>query len=141
MPTIRIDDEVYAWLQSQACPFDDTPNSVLRRVAKLDNTLNQNLALRKRHSEFNPLIEEKRLNGTSENQFLKFLKSINGQAHRMTVLGELDELSGRFTDFDRANIPSGATVEKSAEWEVRAMRGSRHSENNDARRGMCALAN
>jgi hypothetical protein len=33
MPTIRIDDEVYTWLQSQARPFEDTPNSVLRRVA------------------------------------------------------------------------------------------------------------
>ena len=35
MPTIRIDDEVYAWLQNLARPFEDTPNSVLRRVAKL----------------------------------------------------------------------------------------------------------
>ncbi len=26
MPTIRIDDEVYAWLQAQAKPFEDTPN-------------------------------------------------------------------------------------------------------------------
>jgi hypothetical protein len=35
MPTIRIDEEVYKWLQSQARPFEDTPNSVLRRVAGL----------------------------------------------------------------------------------------------------------
>ncbi len=33
MPTIRVDDEVYAWLQSQAVPFEDNPNSVLRRIA------------------------------------------------------------------------------------------------------------
>ena len=33
MATIRVDDEVYAWLQKQARPFEDTPNSVLRRVA------------------------------------------------------------------------------------------------------------
>ena len=33
MPTIRIDDEVYAWLKSLATPFEDNPNSVLRRVA------------------------------------------------------------------------------------------------------------
>lgn len=32
-PTIRIDDEVWAWLKSRAVPFEDTPNSVLRRVA------------------------------------------------------------------------------------------------------------
>ena len=35
MPTIRVDDEVYAWLQKQARPFEDSPNSVLRRVASL----------------------------------------------------------------------------------------------------------
>ena len=35
-PTIRIDDEVYKWLQSQAIPFEDNPNSVLRRLAGLD---------------------------------------------------------------------------------------------------------
>jgi hypothetical protein len=35
-PTIRIDDEVYTWLQKNARPFEDTPNSVLRRIAKLD---------------------------------------------------------------------------------------------------------
>jgi hypothetical protein len=36
-PTIRIDAEVYAWLQLNARPFEDTPNSVLRRVAGLDH--------------------------------------------------------------------------------------------------------
>ena len=35
-PTIRIDDEVYAWLQQNARPFEDTPNSVLRRIACLE---------------------------------------------------------------------------------------------------------
>jgi hypothetical protein len=37
-PTIRIDDDVYRWLQGQAAPFDDTPNSVLRRIGGLDET-------------------------------------------------------------------------------------------------------
>jgi hypothetical protein len=36
-PTIRIDDDVYNWLQSQAVPFEDNPNSVLRRIAGLGN--------------------------------------------------------------------------------------------------------
>lgn len=35
MPTIRIDDDVYSWLKAQAEPFEDTPNSVLRRIAGL----------------------------------------------------------------------------------------------------------
>ena len=38
MPTIRIDEEVYEWLQQQAKPFEDTPNSVMRRIATLDTS-------------------------------------------------------------------------------------------------------
>jgi hypothetical protein len=34
-PTIRVDEQVYKWLQSEAIPFHDTPNSVLRRIAGL----------------------------------------------------------------------------------------------------------
>ena len=40
MPTIRVDDDVYAWLQKQARPFEDTPNTVLRRVAGLERAVN-----------------------------------------------------------------------------------------------------
>lgn len=35
-PVIRVDDQVYAWLQAKAKPFEDTPNSVLRTLANLD---------------------------------------------------------------------------------------------------------
>lgn len=35
MPTIRVDGEVYDWLQRRAKPFVDTPNSVLRRELKI----------------------------------------------------------------------------------------------------------
>jgi hypothetical protein len=38
MPTIRIDEDVYKWLKSQAEPFEDTPNSVLRRLAGIDRS-------------------------------------------------------------------------------------------------------
>jgi hypothetical protein len=34
--TIEIDDEVYQWLKDRAEPFIDTPNSVLRRLAGID---------------------------------------------------------------------------------------------------------
>ena len=36
MPTIRIDEDVYSWLKSQAVPFEDTPNTILRKLAGLD---------------------------------------------------------------------------------------------------------
>ncbi len=40
-PVIRIDDEVYAWLQSKARAFEDTPNSTLRKLAGLDSLKSQ----------------------------------------------------------------------------------------------------
>jgi negative regulator of replication initiation len=36
MKSIRIDDVVFAYLQSKAKPFEDSPNDVLRRELKLD---------------------------------------------------------------------------------------------------------
>lgn len=39
MPTIRIDDNVWEWLKTKARPFEDTPNSVLRRIVGLDPPL------------------------------------------------------------------------------------------------------
>jgi negative regulator of replication initiation len=35
MPTIRIDDDVWTFLQSKAIPLQDTPNDVLRRELKI----------------------------------------------------------------------------------------------------------
>ena len=37
MPTVRVDSDVYKWLQSLATPFEDNPNSVLRRVAGIED--------------------------------------------------------------------------------------------------------
>lgn len=36
MPTIRIDNDVWNSLKKKAEPFEDTPNSVLRRLLRLD---------------------------------------------------------------------------------------------------------
>jgi negative regulator of replication initiation len=35
MPTIRIDEEVWSFLQSKAIPLQDSPNDVLRRELKI----------------------------------------------------------------------------------------------------------
>jgi negative regulator of replication initiation len=41
MPTIRIDDEVWRYLQGKARPFEDSPNDVLRRQFGLNKATNQ----------------------------------------------------------------------------------------------------
>ena len=38
-PVIRIDEEVWAWLKTRARPLEDTPNTVLRRLAGIDPPL------------------------------------------------------------------------------------------------------
>jgi negative regulator of replication initiation len=44
MPTIRIDDDVWQYLQSKAKPFEDSPNDVLRRELGLNKPNHDNQA-------------------------------------------------------------------------------------------------
>lgn len=117
-PTIRIDNQVYAWLQGQARPFDDTPNSVLRRLAKLDSDARPS----------RPSQPAQRGAKTPQSEFrapiLSVLRKHGGQAARMTVLGELEKLlKDKLTPYDLEDIDSGdIRWQKSAEWEVRVMR-------------------
>jgi len=56
MPTIRIDDDVYSWLKSQAIPFEDTPNSVLRRLAGLDSNNDTDIEIEKENKGGDQMI-------------------------------------------------------------------------------------
>lgn len=60
MPTIRIDDEVFARLQEGATPLVDTPNTVLRRILGLEpkRTPTQETDIQ---GELRPLLEGGRL--------------------------------------------------------------------------------
>lgn len=60
-PIIRIDDEVYAWLQKHAQPFEDTPNSILRKLAGLDTSKNQIMMERK-----NEIVEKENIESTTK---------------------------------------------------------------------------
>jgi hypothetical protein len=57
MPTIRVDDQVYAQLQRAAKPFVDTPNSVLRRLLGLEGPSDQPSDRQGQVGELLPLIE------------------------------------------------------------------------------------
>ena len=122
MPTIRSDDEVYAWLQGQARAFEDTPNSVLRKLAKLEDADVLNNSTR----QANAKIERGAKTPQSAycDPILKVLAKHGGQAARTVVLKELERLMAKqLTPHDRDQIKSGAIRwERSAEWEVRVMR-------------------
>jgi Mrr restriction endonuclease-like protein len=125
MPTIRVDDEVWGWLKSQAQPFEDTPNSVLRRVAGLNPAVppaGQSAPGMRRVG--------RRPSGakTAQSEFrlpiLRILARHGGRGDRAHVLAELERMmAGRLTELDRSDIQSGTIRwQKSAEWEVSTMR-------------------
>lgn len=122
MPTIRIDDEVYAWLQGQARAFEDTPNSVLRKLAKLEHAETRSQVARQPSTKLGR--GEKTPQSAYRDPILKVLAKHGGQAARTVVLKELERLMAKqLTPHDRDQINSGAIRwERSAEWEVRVMR-------------------
>lgn len=123
--TIRIDNEVYAWLQSQARPFDDTPNSVLRRISGLSMDKTKEPIVKKRYiSPAQTNRKEKTPQRAYRTPILKLLRKQHGEMPRSRVLEELErEMADRLTDHDKKNISSGSIRwQKSAEWEVRVMR-------------------
>ncbi len=125
-PAIRIDDQVYAWLQERAKPFEDTPNSVLRRIAGLDAS-DSSSGLGKRRT-FSRDDDDAGAQKTPQHAYreplLKILKKHGGQASRTQVLRELESiLNKNLTVHDRKKIKTGAVRwERTAEWEVRLMR-------------------
>ena len=57
VPTIRVDHDVYEWLQQRAKPFVDTPNSVLRRVLGIEAaTARAGPAISRAPGELAPLL-------------------------------------------------------------------------------------
>jgi hypothetical protein len=143
MPTIRIDDEVYAWLQSLARPFEDNPNSVLRRIAKLVEVPKmEKWNITKRNVRTATVGNTKTPQYVFRKPILSILKKLGGQAERLRVLKELEEaMEGQLTDYDKSDIHSGTIRwQKSAEWEVRVMRELRLLKPvSEAPRGVWAL--
>jgi hypothetical protein len=125
-PTIRIDNEVYAWLQTQARPFEDTPNSVLRRVAGIgsNDVSEENAEVKQRVLKTTKEKGQKTPQGDFRPNILKLLKDHGGEVHRGVALKELGQsMAAQLTEYDKEEISSGTIRwQKSAEWEVRIMR-------------------
>ena len=123
MPTIRVDEEVFEWLQSKVRFFEETPNSVLRREAGLDaKTSGRGLSAPTRVVQREPGIKTPQ--GDFRAPILRILLARGGRADRTHVLKQLEiDLSNKLTEFDRQDIKSGTIRwQKSAEWEISTMR-------------------
>lgn len=120
-----VDDEVWSWLKTKAQPFEDTPNSVLRRVVGLDSQASGASVAGQRVRR----VDRRPAGGkTSQHEFrtpiLQILWKHKGRADRAYVLKELERImASRLTEHDRKDIKSGTIRwQKSAKWEVSTMR-------------------
>jgi|Deesub1362A_J573_1020465.scaffolds.fasta_scaffold12787_5 predicted CopG family antitoxin len=125
MISIEVDEEVYRALQRWARPFEDTPNTVLRRLLGLDKPPSLRLL---------SLDKPKRLRRAARG------KGLPQSAYRLPILEALGEISGKgrvkdvlkrvyekvkhqLTPIDLQKVPSGADIRwrNRARWERRAM--------------------
>jgi negative regulator of replication initiation len=95
MPTIRIDNEVWNYLQSKATPFEDSPNDVLRRefglggssseVSRLENPRSRDGRILPADKDYtHHRVTGYRLNGLhiSARTFRDVLVGVSGQLRR-----------------------------------------------------------
>lgn len=131
-PAIRIDDQVWDWLKSHARPLEDTPNSVLRRLAGLDaeaaTDSSHSMGATMPRGGLSPRHRRVQSEHTPQADFrepiLLLLHHHGGHMERPSALHGLEATLGQqLTDADRSDIESGTVRwQKSAEWQVHAMR-------------------
>ena|ERR1700677_2979046 len=134
MKAIRIDDEVWACLQKKAKAFEDTPNSVLRRVFGIDR------ANGKRS------VKNRAARGTVTTQsafggpLLRVLYESGGSGKMSEVIDRVGTLmKEQLNDLDRQLLPSGEVRWRNAvQWERNAMVKEGHLKK-DSPRGVWEL--
>ena len=115
MPTIRIDDEVWAVLQKRAQAFVDTPNDVLRRDYKLNGTSHP-IAPRKVRSQVRR--GEKTPEAEYPTPILRALATMGGRGRTQEVVDRVGQLmGGRLNEYDRQTLAAGEVRwRNTAEW-------------------------
>lgn len=115
--TIRVDDEVFKALQRRGQAFVDTPNDVLRRLLRLNDS-RRRTAPRPRMPRGGATPQE-----TYRPLILQALAKAAGRASMRDVLAYAKErLNGRFTAGDLEHLTSGAIRwENKAQWERHQM--------------------
>ncbi len=125
MPTIRVDEEVYAALGKRAEPFVDTPNDVLRRLLELMPARQSSVAAIRKGEDERVTDSARRFNGhrveatpkaVYRRPILEILVEAGGEADVRSVLAKLEQrLGSQHLPGDYARIRSGEV-----RWENRA---------------------
>ncbi|HYZ77201.1 MAG TPA: winged helix-turn-helix domain-containing protein [Gaiellaceae bacterium] len=104
MPTIRVDEEVYEWLKSHAEPFVDTPNTVIRRIAGLDESLQQRRSQTAVRAKPGELLDRHEY----DRPILEVLARKGGSANGSEVIDGVGEIvADKLTARDKERIESG----------------------------------
>jgi restriction system protein len=117
MRVIRVDDDVWRLLQKRASAFEDTPNSVLRRILKINGA----------RSRKNGAPQIPRGERTPQKDFrkpiLQALYEKGGSGKIAEVLARVEEIFGdNLTEADRATLKQGEIRwRNTAQWERNAM--------------------
>jgi hypothetical protein len=117
MRVIRVDDEVWRALQKKALPFEDTPNSVLRRIVRVNGHRSRKKGVKRiargertAQEDFRPPI-------------LQALYESGGSGKTAEVLDRIGEILGsKLTNADRAELTHGEIRwRNTAQWERNVM--------------------
>jgi hypothetical protein len=102
MKVIRIDDEVWRALQKWASPFEDSPNSVLRRILQIGGTPSKKTAsARLPRGQRTPQSDFRR-------PILRVLYDMKGSGKTADVLDRVEQLiGGKLTTADRSRLRRG----------------------------------
>lgn len=110
-PSIEVDDDVFEVIKKNAEPFVDTPNTVLRRLLRVDRD-----AVRPATPQVTDIATERAAPGTllPESEYelpiLRFLEERGGRAPSREVVEAVGEsLKDKLTDLDRGPLRSGDT--------------------------------
>src|SRR5437879_6345457 len=104
VPTIRVDEDVFEWLKSQAEPFVDTPNSVIRRVAGLDDAATQRRSQPAERAKPGELLDRH----DYDQPILDVLARMGGSAGGSDVIDAVGEIvADKLTARDKERIESG----------------------------------
>jgi hypothetical protein len=128
MPSITIDDEVFAALQARGRAFVDTPNSVLRKELGLDAGSAVDKLVATTSTPSRPGLRANRGEGISQADYevplLRAIAHLGGEAPRAQVLQLLGEsMADKFAPIDLEPLASGSIRwQKTASWAVKSMK-------------------
>lgn len=117
MKAIRIDDDVWASLQKKASAFEDTPNSVLRRVLGIDK------ANGKRHGKNRAARGTRTPQSAFREPLFRVLYEYGGSGKMAEVVDRVgDMMSEQLNEVDRQKLDTGDVRWRNAvQWERNEM--------------------